>query len=159
MDITFKTPEGRFNHRTAGIILHEGKALVMKDQRSPYYYLPGGRISLHETSTEAILREIREEIGVEVKAERLCYVVESYFMEEVSGEKFHEVAFYYLLAPSKELLDMGEEFQLLENGTKPLRFYWKPLSQLPELYLQPAFLKEKLSNLPVYPEHLVVREY
>ena len=59
MDLTFKTKEGRFNYRVAGVMIHENKLLIMKDHRAPHYYLPGGRVNLHETSTCAILREIK----------------------------------------------------------------------------------------------------
>lgn len=48
MDLSFKTDEGRFNYRVAGLIINEGKILIMKDERSPYYYVPGGRVGLHE---------------------------------------------------------------------------------------------------------------
>ena len=48
MDITFKTEEGRFNFRACAVILQKGKILAMHDERSPYYYLPGGRVQLHE---------------------------------------------------------------------------------------------------------------
>ncbi len=47
MDLTFKTKEGRFNYRVAGVMIHENKLLIMKDYRAPYYYLPGGRVNLH----------------------------------------------------------------------------------------------------------------
>lgn len=60
MDITFKTEQGRFNYRVCGMIIHNNKILAMHDQRSPYYYLPGGRVQLGETVEEAVLREIRE---------------------------------------------------------------------------------------------------
>ena len=43
MDITFHTGEGRFNYRVCAIFLHQNKVLAMRDERSPYYYLPGGR--------------------------------------------------------------------------------------------------------------------
>ena len=76
MDLTFKTPEGRFNHRVAGLLMQGDRVLIMMDQRSPYYYLPGGRIALHETSGEAIGREIREELHAEVTVQRLYYRVE-----------------------------------------------------------------------------------
>lgn len=48
MDITFKTPEGRFNYRVAGLLIHEDKLLIMQDENQPYYYVPGGRVMLHE---------------------------------------------------------------------------------------------------------------
>lgn len=50
MDISFKTADGVFNYRVAAIILRENKILAMHDERSPYYYLPGGRVSLYETA-------------------------------------------------------------------------------------------------------------
>jgi hypothetical protein len=35
------------------IIGHVQLLSVMKDERSPYYYLPGGRVALHETAERA----------------------------------------------------------------------------------------------------------
>ena len=48
MDISFKTDEGRFNYRVAGLLINDGKILIMKDENASYYYVPGGRVSLHE---------------------------------------------------------------------------------------------------------------
>ena len=50
MDITFHTSEGRFNYRVCAIFLHQNKVLAMRDERSPYYYLPGGRVALGRDS-------------------------------------------------------------------------------------------------------------
>lgn len=155
MDITFHFPEGHFQYRAAGIFIHDGKVLVTKDDYPLYYYLPGGRIKLHEPSGEAILREISEELQEKVSVERLCYIVESFFVEEVSQERFHEVAFYYQLSVPDTLFAEGDEFTRTE-GIKAHRFYWKAISELSELYFQPAFLKERLTNLPERPEHLVL---
>ena len=52
MDISFKTEEGRFNYRVCGIIIHNNKILAMHDERSPYYYLPGGRVQINETAED-----------------------------------------------------------------------------------------------------------
>ena len=65
MDISFKTDKGRFNYRVCGIIIHENKILAMHDEKSPYYYLPGGRVQLHETVEDAIKRELKEELYID----------------------------------------------------------------------------------------------
>lgn len=87
MDVTFKTPEGRFNYRVCAILLHDGKLLAMHDEVSPYYYLPGGRVLLHETAEEAIVRELREELGVEAAIVRPLWLCQSFFTEDVKQEK------------------------------------------------------------------------
>lgn len=40
MDITFQTPEGRFNYRVAAVIAHRERLLVMRDDAVSHYSLP-----------------------------------------------------------------------------------------------------------------------
>lgn len=72
MDLTFKSETGIFNYRVCAIILHDGNILATKDQNSPYFYLPGGRVKLHEPAEKAIVREVREELDVEPQASVPC---------------------------------------------------------------------------------------
>ena len=64
MDISFAAGEKKFNYRVAAVILNGGKLLAMRDEYSPYYYLPGGRVKLGETAEQAVIREIQEELHV-----------------------------------------------------------------------------------------------
>lgn len=158
MDLTFKTPEGNFNHRAVGIFVHDGKVLTMRDEKLSYAYLPGGRISLHESSESAIRREMREELGTEAEIDRLLWIVESYFTEKNSGKRFHEVAFYYLMRPSDELLALGGTFERWENGRHHFIFRWVPFEELQQTDFQPALLKGRFADLPEHIEHLVMTE-
>ena len=53
------------------IIYREGKILAVKhrrgDQAAPYYAVPGGGLDPHESLTECLIRELREETGVTAK--------------------------------------------------------------------------------------------
>ena len=156
MDVTYQSGEGRFNFRVAALFFFENKLLVMKDEQSPYYYLPGGRVKLHETTEDAILREVREELELQVSVERLVWVVESFFVEDVSKEKFHELGFYYTIDFSKtDLLRRGKAFTLHEGGSHDLEFSWVDRKEIKNLYFYPAFLREHIFNLPGTTEHLV----
>ena len=161
MDVTFQTDVGRFNYRVAGVLIHENRLLVMTDERSPYYYLPGGRVSMNEESTMAIKREIKEELDVEVEATQLLWIVENFFVEQHSQEQFHEIGMYYLLQLTEEdILKRGQEFIMNEGGYKKLSFLWLPLEKIKHLNIYPLFLKERIMNLPQVPEHLVeIKEY
>lgn len=154
MDITFKTEEGRFNFRVAAIIIHNEKLLVMKDEGYPYFYLPGGRVSLHEKAEEALLRELKEELNISAKIDRALWFNQSFFTEKVSSEKYHEIGLYYLVdIQSTDLLDRGEQFQIQEGGHQHT-FVWLPLSKVKEVYLYPLFIKDKIYELPDHLEYL-----
>ena len=70
MDISFLEGNGKFNYRVCAVITDGGRLLAMRDERSPYYYLPGGRVKLFETAEEAVLREVREELLIDARIVR-----------------------------------------------------------------------------------------
>ena len=148
MDLTFKSETGIFNYRVCAIILHDGNILATKDQNSPYFYLPGGRVKLHEPAEKAIVREVREELDVEPKIIRPLWLNQGFFTEDVTGVRFHELCLYYLVDISKTgLLARGDRFTMLESG-RPHYYEWIPLSRLETEYLYPLFIKKKIFNLP-----------
>lgn len=148
MDITFKTEEGRFNYRVCAIILNEGKILAMHDDRSPYYYLPGGRVQLHETAEAAALRELKEELSIDAKILRPLWLNQGFFVEDVNGEKFHELCIYFLMDVSGTgLLQRGERFTQQEGG-RTHKFEWLAFERLQDEYFYPLFLKKEIFNLP-----------
>lgn len=148
MDITFKTSEGKFNYRVCGMIIHDGKILAMHDERSPYYYLPGGRVQMNESAEEAVIREIREELEINAKIERPLWMNQGFFIEDVSGEKYHEICVYFLMdIADTNILSRGESFELDEGKHKHI-FEWLEFDRLKEEYFYPIFLKEKIRDLP-----------
>ena len=148
MDITFKTEGSRFNLRAAAIMINDGKVLAMSDERSPYFYLPGGKIALGETAEEAALRELREELGVEAAVVRPLYIAQSFFTEEGSGESFHEICFYLLIDCSNtDLVSRGESF-IIKERHHTLEFRWLDVDNLENEYFYPAFLRKRMEELP-----------
>ena len=46
MDISFKSGNEKFNYRVCAMMISDERILAMHDDRSPYYYLPGGRVAI-----------------------------------------------------------------------------------------------------------------
>ena len=155
MDISFKTEEGRFNYRVAGLLVHDEKLLIMQDKGQAYYYVPGGRIKMNEKSEDAVKREVKEELGIEVSVNRMLWVNENFFKEETVQEQFHEICFFYLLElKDREILKRGKEFEVDENG-KIHTYYWKSLDEIKYINLNPQFLRDKVRELPMQIKHIV----
>ena len=154
MDITMKTQEGLFNFRVCAVMLNEGNILAMMDDRSPYYYLPGGRVQLHETMEDAVVREVREELGIDARIGRPLWLNQGFFKEDVSGEQFHEICMYYLMDfTGTPLLSRGKKF-IQNEGNRVHEFEWLPLEGLESMYFYPKFIKRKELKIP---ESLVIQ--
>lgn len=148
MDITFKTADGRFNYRVCAMIIHEGKILAMHDQRSPYFYLPGGRVAVGETAEAAVIREVQEELGITPKIVRPLWLNQAFFTEDVDAQKYHELCIYFLMDISETaLLSRGACFSFQEGGRTHI-FQWLRFEQLKEEYFYPLFLKKDIFHLP-----------
>ena len=53
----------------SALVWHQGRVLLIKRVRQPFqgiWALPGGRIELGESPESAVIREVREETGIEV---------------------------------------------------------------------------------------------
>ena len=85
MDVSFISGNDKFNYRVCAMIISDGKILAMHDDRSPYYYLPGGRVILGETAEYAVIREVQEELGVTPKIVRPLWLNQAFFTEDVDN--------------------------------------------------------------------------
>ena len=77
MDVSFQTGNEKFNYRVCAMMIDHGRILAMRDDRSPYYYLPGGRVAIGETAQQAGIREVQEELGVTPASDRPLWLRQS----------------------------------------------------------------------------------
>ncbi len=148
MDITFKHENSKFNYRVCAMMIHNGKVLAMKDKRSPYFYLPGGRVTIGETAEQAVVREVQEELGITPEIIRPLWLNQAFFKEDVDHLNYHELCIYFLMDISKtDLISRGETFASNE-GHRTHIFQWLEFDKLKDEYFYPSFLKKEIFNLP-----------
>ncbi|MBN2015264.1 NUDIX domain-containing protein [Candidatus Dojkabacteria bacterium] len=127
------------NERHAGIVLKDSKILLVfriKDGYK-YYVLPGGHRREDEKKEETVIREIREETGIEVAEPELMFEFRNY--------KNKNLDFYYLCkwrAGEEPFLDGEEAIRNSdENFFEPM---WVDLNAISEKNILPKFAKEWL---------------
>ena len=97
MDIVLKHENSKFNYRVCAMMIHNGKILAMQDDRSPYFYLPGGRVMMGETAEQAVVREVQEELGITPEIIRPLWLNQAFFKEDVDLLNYHELCIYFLM--------------------------------------------------------------
>jgi 8-oxo-dGTP pyrophosphatase MutT (NUDIX family) len=153
--ISFPMAGGRFNHRAVGVCVDNGHVLLHRSVNDDFWSLPGGRVELGEASSQTLVREMREELGLDARTERLLWVVENFFTH--GDVSHHELGMYYLISFPHDtpIYDKTHVHEGLEDIDLPLIFRWFPLETLANVRLFPTFLHVGLRELPQYPAHVI----
>lgn len=148
MDITLKTECGKFNMRAVGVVVYNDKLLVYQNEGYPYKCLPGGRIQFGEPAEAAVLREMKEEIGIDAEIIRPLWLNQAFFTEDVEQTQFHELCFYFLMKLPTAFLESHQSSFVTKEGKKIHKFEWLSFNDIANTYLYPTFLKDEIFNLP-----------
>lgn len=145
MDLKIKTEKEEFYVRTCGVIKQEDKFLIMRVNETPYYHIPGGHIEIGEDSKEALIREIKEEIGCDVKEANLFAIQENFWSK--NNRKCHGIEFYYIIKPEQTLkAENYEKIEIDKGEEKLLKFRWATSEELKNIELRPSNIKDMLIN-------------
>jgi ADP-ribose pyrophosphatase YjhB (NUDIX family) len=120
------------------VIIKNGKLLSIKlnDGKEEWYILPGGGQSSEEILPQTVEREVKEEVGIDVKCKDLLFVIEG-----VHGESFHRIDLVFLC----DYLGKATNAKL-HSDTNQIGFDWLDLSVLNRLPLYPSKLRRPIMN-------------
>lgn len=100
--------------RTAGLVVRDGKLLLighLKNGRK-YWLVPGGGMDFGESAAEALSREMKEELSLDVKANDLVFTCDSI---DPSGER-HVFNLFFSCEESGGVLSLGDDPRLCGFG-------------------------------------------
>lgn len=136
--MTSRRYRNRLRVRSCGLIVRNNALLLLQIRTparpAPVWMPPGGEVRFGESLTEAVVREVREEAGLDVRPGRLSLI------QEFLHSPWHAVEFYFCCEITGGTLRMGSD---------PER------SDADQILLGAEFFPfDKLSSLEVHPEAL-----
>jgi 8-oxo-dGTP pyrophosphatase MutT (NUDIX family) len=136
--------------RRSGCSRRDDQILVFesreRDTQGQVFYRPlGGSIEFGEHGDQALVRELREEIGAEIENVRYLGLRENLF-QSPSGERAHEIVLVFEADLADKTLYEKEEMVAVEDSGAVFRVLWQPLAffQRGEAPLYPNGLLEML---------------
>lgn len=124
--------------RTRAVIFDEkGRILVQhhSSSRPDFYRLPGGGVKYREKAEDCLVREIKEEAGLDAKADRLLWVRD--FLDQFP---YHSIELFFLATT------IGGKFNPTPEGGN-IELLFLTLEELEKLTFYPKALLPKLKQL------------
>jgi ADP-ribose pyrophosphatase YjhB (NUDIX family) len=153
----FRDGDTVFLCRVAGVAVHEGRVLLHRSEHDDFWALPGGRIEVGESSTQALRREMLEEVGAEVTVGRLLWVVENFFQHYPLDQSpdttisidHHEIGLYLEMEVPDHMTDVtsfGGRELVGTSDEFALEFRWFDQAGLGDFDVRPSRLEELLTQ-------------
>ena len=106
-----------------GVCIRGGKILLCRAKGGATTYLPGGHVEFGETGREALVREVKEELGIDAGTGAFLGVVENSFQQH--GKPHAEVNLVYeLTLPADAAAQSQEDW---------IEFEWRDVTDLDDL--------------------------
>lgn len=159
MDILFKTDEYVFSYRVAGICIHNNKVLLQKPTNDTAFAFPGGHVELGETNAQTLIREFKEEIGVDITVSDLKWVGEIFF--PWGNKVCHQICLYYIVDIKSNNVPLEGMFvgrEKIEGRKFDLDFHWVPIGELNNIEVYPTNVVELMNKINDGVQHFIYQE-
>ena len=129
------------------IIVQDGKILIVRRGSEPgkgKWSVPGGLVELGETVEQAVVREVREECGLDVEVDRLIDIVDSMTFDKNGRLKYHFIILDFFVKIKGGKLRPGDDAK---------EALWVPLEEVENYDLTKTFkefLKRNMEKLRNY---------
>lgn len=150
-DISFIFDDKRLNIRVAAFITYGDNVLLQTDPSVDFYFLPGGRVKLCESSLDAIKREVKEELNFIPENPKLFYFVENFF--NMDNMKFHELMYVYHIEVSELDAQKLENANILDKTTSKVS--WVHKDKYKTLNCKPKTVLELFDADKTYLTHVI----
>lgn len=139
-DLSVMIDNVKFNYR-AGLLIEKGnKVLVECNPSIDFVTLPGGRVQTLESSMDALKREIKEEMNIELDSERIKMraLIENFF--EMDEKKYHELYFLYKIKVTSKDTEFKKDMKNIDS--KASYYKWVKKEDLEKENLLPVVLRD-----------------
>ena len=144
MDLSVMLDGVKFNYRAGLLIINNNKLLVECNPIYDFVTIPGGRVKTLESSIDALLRELEEEMHITISKEEIQFksVIENFF--ELDNKRVHELYMLYKM----NIDDKDKRFKdnMINYDSENCYYKWVDIDKLEEVNLLPKPIRNICNN-------------
>lgn len=121
--------------RLGVVMLKDEKLLLVRQNDRPFWVFPGGTLEVHEGLEECAIREMKEEIDLEVSIEKTLYLAD-FLLEHADGVR-HTIDVFMLAR-----YESGEPSMTLDENLNEIGFF--TLDEVKTMQVEPRVATTQL---------------
>jgi len=126
------------NKRVSAIIIKKEKILLIHRIKpgTEYFVLPGGSVEASENNRDALLREVKEETGLDVEIEKELW--------QVNNEYDKRTQYIYLISKHSGNLELGDPEKKRQSEDNKYILEWQNIKDLKTVNFFPSEIKTSI---------------
>ncbi len=140
MDVSLIVNNVKFNYRV-GLLVKKGEYILVEcNPDYDFVLLPGGRVKTLESSTESIIREVLEDLDIDISKDsfKAKAFIESFF--DLDNVRYHELYMVYKITIDEN--DNRFKDNMINHDSDKNYYKWIKTSDLEKANLLPKLLTE-----------------
>ncbi len=108
-------------HKAAGVLIKDRKLLITRSKGKSFFIAPGGKFEANESGTDALKRELKEELQIDIESVDLQMFGSFYALAAGQNDKYLQMDVYLVhkwsgkIVPSSEV----EEIMWIDSTLSP----------------------------------------
>lgn len=140
-DISVMIDDVKFNFRVGVIFENNGRILLERGHNIDFSVIPGGRVQTLETVKQTLIREVKEELEIDISGQEINFVsiIENFFVMDET--KYHELYYVFRVKLDDDCI-ITKQNNFINKDSGKSSYTWVDIEKINEVKILPVELKE-----------------
>ena len=122
--------------RVGVVLIHDHKILLVRQNNRPFWVFPGGTLEMNESLTECAVRELKEEVNLDVSIEKVLYLAD--FLHQGKDKQPRHTVDVFMLAR----YEAGTPMMTVDENLNEMGFFTR--EEFQQMAVEPSVAADRV---------------